>query len=312
MHHAGMFSAADRDLAELAAKQHSIFTRADARKAGLKHRQIDHRVASFWICVHEGVYRMPGSPETWKGSLLAACRAASPPAGISHRSGGALYEFPGGRLELVELTCKRWRRAKSQGLVVHEQIRIDERDITEVDGIPVMRPELVVLQLAGLRPFPRYVEAVIQAARRKRLITLESTREMFARHARRGVRGVQVMRTVLDEWDPSRRPTESEMETLLLQTLADGGWPRAVPQYEIFDRDGVFVARVDAALPDLRIAIEYDSIQEHSDEFQLADDARRRNRIVAAGWRVLSARNRDLKSGGNELLDAVAATVSAA
>src|SRR5436190_10804809 len=192
-----MFTDADRNLAELAAAQHAVFTRADARRAVLTERQIDYRVESFWIRWHDGVYRIPGAVRTWNGALLAACRAASRPAGISHRSGAALYELPGGRRDLVELTCARWSRAKSNGLVVHEQTRIDERDITEVDGIPVMRPELVVLEMAGLRPFAAYVEMVIQAARRKRLITFESTKEMFDRHARRGVRGVQVMRSVL-------------------------------------------------------------------------------------------------------------------
>jgi very-short-patch-repair endonuclease len=116
------------------------------------------------------------------------------------------------------------------------------------------------------------------------------------------------MRAVLDEWDPALRPTESDMETLLMQTLSDAGWPRPVPQYEVFDRNGLFVARVDAALPDLRIAIEYDSMQEHSDEFQLTRDGRRRNRIVGAQWRVLTARYRDLKNGGSELLDSIAET----
>jgi very-short-patch-repair endonuclease len=261
--------------------------------------------------MHDGVYRMPGAPHTWKGSLLAAVRAASPPAAISHRSGGALYELPGGRRDLVELTCARWRRTKCAGLVVHERVRAHGRDITEVDGIPVVRAELVVLELAGLRPFPDYVERVVQAARRQRLITYESTREMFFRHARRGVRGVQVLRAVLDEWDPAQQPTESEMETLLLRALISNGI-HAMPQYEIVDRTGTFVARVDFALPAQRIAIEYDSMQEHSDEFQLARDARRRNRIVAAGWRVLTARHRDLRTGARELIDAIAGTARSA
>lgn len=308
----GVFTDADRDLAEIAAAQHAVFNRADACKSGLTDDQIERRVTSFWVTIHEGVYRIPGSPQTWEGSLRAACLAASPPAAISHRAGGALYELPGGSRDLVELTCRRWRRPQHSGLVVHEQTRIDERDIGEVDGIPVMKPELIVLQMAGLRPSPNYVEMVIQAARRKRLITFASTKEAFDRHARRGVRGVQVVRAVLDAWDPDNQPTESEMETLLLRVLSDGGFPRPVPQHEILDRNRVFVARVDAALPNLRIAIEYDSMQEHSDEFQLTRDARRRNRIVAAGWRVLSARFRDLRSGGGELLDAIAETARSA
>jgi hypothetical protein len=307
-----VFTEADRALAELAATQHSVFTRADADDCGLTDDQIQHRVTNFWMTIHEGVYRLPGSPNSWKASLLAACRAASPPAAISHRSAGALYEVPGGWRHLIELTCRRWKRVQHPGLVVHEQTRIDERDIGEVDGIPVMKAEMVVLQLAGLRPNPRYVEGVIHAARRKRLITYESTREVFDRHARRGVRGVRVMRAVLDAWDPSQQPTESEMETRLLQVFSDGGFPRPVPQFEILDRNGGFVARVDVALPDLRIAIEYDSMQEHSDEFQLTRDAQRRNRVVAAGWRVLSARHGDLTNGGADLLDAVAQTARSA
>jgi very-short-patch-repair endonuclease len=307
-----MFSESDRRLAEVAARQHSIFTRLDAEHAGLKRGQIDRRVATSWQCLYDGVYRVAGVPPTWRGDLLAACLAASAPAAISHRSGGALYELPGGRENLVELTCRRWLRTQNPGLVVHEQTRIDEQDIGEVDGIPVMKAELVVLQLAGLLPRLRYVEAVIQAARRKRLITFASTKAMFDRHARRGVHGVQVTRAVLDAWDPDKQPTESEMESLLLQVLSDGGLGGVVPQHEILDRNGVFVARVDAALPGMRIAIEYDSVQEHSDEFQLTRDARRRNRIVAAGWRVLSARYRDLRSGGEELLDALAESARSA
>jgi very-short-patch-repair endonuclease len=300
-----MFSDADRALFRLAAAQHAVFTRGDAGKSKLTDDQIEHRVTSLWVTMYPGVYRTPGSPETWKGSLMAACLAAPAPAAVSHRSAGALYELPGGRRDLTELTCRRWRRAQRAGLVVHEQTRIDEHDIGEVDGIPVMLPELVVLQLAGLRPFPDYVERVVQAARRNRLITYASMREVFDRHARRGVRGVQVARTVLDEWDPARQPTESEMETLLLQTLSARGL-RVVTQFEILGRNGVFVARVDLALPERKIAIEYDSMQEHSDEFQLTRDARRRNRIVAAGWRVLSVRHRDLGTGAPELFDAIA------
>jgi very-short-patch-repair endonuclease len=217
----------------------------------------------------------------------------------------ALYDLPGGRTDLIELTCKRWLRARRPGVVVHESSRIESADITEVDGIPVMRPERVVLELAGLRPSPRFVEMVIQSARRKRLITYESAHAFVNQHARRGVPGVKALRSALEVWDPTQRATDSEMETRLLQLLRRSGLTTAVPQFEICDATGQLVARVDVALPDQRIAIEYDSKQEHSDEFQLAHDARRRNKIVANGRRHISARHVDLVSGGTELPDAI-------
>jgi very-short-patch-repair endonuclease len=97
------------------------------------------------------------------------------------------------------------------------------------------------------------------------------------------------------------------METLLLQALRRSGLPEPVLQYEVFDPQGRFVARVDAAYPEHRVLIEYDSQQEHSDEWALARDASRRNRLLPLGYQPLVARHRDLKNGGNELGAAIRA-----
>jgi very-short-patch-repair endonuclease len=147
---------------------------------------------------------------------------------------------------------------------------------------------------------------VVQSARRRRLLTYESTREVFDRHARRGLKGVKALRIVLDRWDPDGRPTESEMETILLQTLRRNGLPEPVLQHEVRDDQDHLVARTDAAYPSALIAIEYDSKQEHSDEFQLERDARRRNALQANGYAVLSARHADLQAGGGELCEQIA------
>lgn len=193
------------------------------------------------------------------------------------------------------------------GLVVHESRRLDTRDIQLVDGIPVTTPERTILDLASQFPSAGYLEFVIQAARRKRLITYESTKEMFDRHARRGLKGVSALRAALERWDPESRPTESEMETMLLLALRRSGLPEPVVQYDALDAAGRFIAQTDAAFPTFRIAIEYDSKQEHSDEFQIARDARRRNALQVAGYVVLSARHADLRAGGTDLCDQISA-----
>jgi len=285
----------DSALARLASAQHGVFSINDARSVTMTDTEIKWRVENIWARLYEGVYRMAGAPVTWRGDLLAATLAAGSGSAISHRSAAALDELPGGRVDLVELSCVRWKRTIKPSLVVHESRRLDERDITSVDGIQVTTPERTIIDLASCFPRERYLEYVVQAARRKRLITYESMRATFNRHARRGLKGVAALRIVLDRWDPESRPTESDMETMLLHPLRDHGLPDAVLQHEIG------VHRVDAAYPAARIAIEYDSKQEHSDEFQLAKDARRRNALQAAGWVVLSARHADLKRGGQEL-----------
>jgi very-short-patch-repair endonuclease len=299
----------DRALTDLAETQDGIFTNDDARRAGLSKRQVDRRVGYSWSLVYDGVYRVSGAPVTWHSGLRAAALAAGDGAAISHRSAAALYEIPAGSREFIELSCVRWKRTVQPNLVVHESRRLDARDIHLVRGIPVTTPERTLLDLASQFPRANYLEFVIHATRRKRLLTYESTREMFDRHARRGLKGVAALREALERWDPSSRATESEMETLLLQALRKSGLPEPVVQYEVTDAAGHFVARADAAYPSFRIAIEYDSMQEHSDEFQIARDAARRNRLLAVGYVVVSARHVDLKRGGTEICDLIAATI---
>lgn len=300
-----MWTDADRKLAQVAARHHGVFTVDDAVAAGLTHGQIDRRAAGVWLREFDGVYRMPGVAATWQTRLVAACRAAAPPAAASRRSGAAVYELPGGRPDLAEIVCRRWQRSRHGGVIVHESTRLDERDITEVNGIVVVTAERLILELAGARPDPNYVEMVIHAARRKRLITYESTFDTFDRLARRGVPGVKAMRIALERWDPADRVTHSEMEVLLVQKLRAHGLPKPVTQFRIHDEFGNVVAEVDAAYPQWKIAIEYDSKQEHSDEFQLQRDARRRNDILAAGYAVFSVRHEELRSGGSRLAEQV-------
>ncbi|MGH8977179.1 MAG: hypothetical protein ACRDV7_03810 [Acidimicrobiia bacterium] len=302
-----MQTEADRRLYQWAEAHDGVFNRSTALDCGLTHRQIERRASGPWIRLYQGVYAVPGAPLTSRGVLRAACLAGAPHAAVSHRSAAAYYDVRGGSRGLLELTCPRWLRTIHTDLVIHERSRIVPGDIQLIDDLPVYRPECVALQLAGIYRSVDFIEAVLQSMRRQRLITYESTHRMFVAQARRGVRGTRVMRAALELWNPTHRATDSEMETLLLQTVRGRGFPSVVPQYEIFDHLGRFVARVDAAIVEWKAAVDYDSKQEHSDEFQIARDNSRRNRILAAGWTPIVARHRDLLAGGDELVAAIRA-----
>jgi hypothetical protein len=301
-----MHTAADQQFLAWVESHDGVFDLTAARDAGLSQRQIERRRPG-WTPMYRGVYRLRGVPLSPRGALRAACLAGAPHAAVSHRAAAAYYDVRGGDRETLELTCPRWLRTAHPDLVVHERTRVAPGDVQLIDDLPVYRPECVALQLAGIYRSPDFVEAVLQSMRRKRLITYESTLRMFTTHARRGVRGVRAMRVALEHWDPTHRATESEMETLLLQVLRERHLPRAVPQYEIFDNAGRFVARVDAAIVEWKAAVDYDSKQEHSDEFQIARDNSRRNRLWAAGWTPIVARHGDLLAGGAELAAAIRA-----
>jgi predicted transcriptional regulator of viral defense system len=171
---------AEKELARLAAEQHGVFTHIEAKKVGLTDRQIERRVASDWESLFEGVYRFRGTPATFNGGLLAACLNAAEPAGASRRAAAFVYGTRDAQ-ELIEITCRRWKRTRVSGPIVHESSRFDEADITIVDRVPIVTPERLVFDVAATRPYPDAIEGVIQALRRKRLITYSSMLETYER-----------------------------------------------------------------------------------------------------------------------------------
>jgi hypothetical protein len=85
----------------------------------------------------------------------------------------------------------------------------------------------------------------------------------------------------------------SPQETRLRLLIGRSGLPAPTAQFSVCDGP-VFVARVDFAWPEHRVAVEYDGLW-HAEEGQFAKDRRRLNRLLAAGWRVVFVTAADLR-----------------
>jgi hypothetical protein len=86
----------------------------------------------------------------------------------------------------------------------------------------------------------------------------------------------------------------SPQETRLRLLLHSSPLSRPVAQYTIYDAEGRFVARVDFAWPDLRLALEYEGVW-HGEPQQVSKDRARLNRLTACGWRVVFVTAADLR-----------------
>lgn len=86
--------------------------------------------------------------------------------------------------------------------------------------------------------------------------------------------------------------SESPQESRLRVGLVLAGLPPAVPQFEV-RHQGRFLASVDLAYPEAKLAIEYDGLW-HAAPGQLGRDRRRLNALVSAGWRVIHVTAADL------------------
>jgi very-short-patch-repair endonuclease len=101
----------------------------------------------------------------------------------------------------------------------------------------------------------------------------------------RGRRGAGVIRPILEDRNGLDRAPESPLETKLLALLRRSPLPMPELQYEIWDGP-LFVARVDFAYPERKLAIEVDGFQFHSGRESFDRDRRRLSAISALGWRL--------------------------
>lgn len=81
------------------------------------------------------------------------------------------------------------------------------------------------------------------------------------------------------------------METRLRYLLISHGLTRPSVQTVLSDETGQFLARADLYYPSKRLAIEYDGT---SHRYSRADDNRRQNRMLEAGFRLLRFTSGDI------------------
>jgi putative AbiEi antitoxin of type IV toxin-antitoxin system len=289
----------------MAAKQHGVIARAQMAELGLTRAKIEWRVATNrWERLRPGVYGIAGSPPSWRRDLIAACFAAGPRAAASHRSAALLRGLAGFDLCLPELTVPRDRRRLLPGVVLH-WADLSSVDVTVVDAIPVTSAARTMIDLAAVVSRDNLEEALDDALRRK-IVTLSWLKWRLTRIGRRP--GVAVIRDLVQERTDRSGVPESVLETKVLRVFKKGGLPRPVIQHEVPETDGSI--RVDAAYPELRIAIEVDGWDPHGGRIPFDKDRARRNVLTGLGWYVVHVTWTDLKERPEEVIRTVRAVIA--
>ncbi|HWC12471.1 MAG TPA: DUF559 domain-containing protein [Acidimicrobiales bacterium] len=270
----------------IARTQDGLVTLEQARAAGLSARGARRRVElGRWQRSLQGVYRAAGAPRSWRQDLLAACLAAGPEAVASHRSAAALWDLDGIGPGWLELSVSRPRCHRLPGVIVHRSTDLDLTKAVVRAGIPVTDPARTILDLGAVAPVWK-VEAALESALGRRLVSVAGLRVALAAVARRGRRGAGVLRALLEERSDAARVTESVLEQRLLRLLGAHSLPSPVTQHEVRVGERL-VGRVDFAYPGQRLAVEVDGYESHSSLAAFGRDRARQNDLVAAGWTVL-------------------------
>jgi hypothetical protein len=170
-------------------------------------------------------------------------------------------------------------------------IRVRRAELSHLDvrgrrGFRVTTPEATAVRLAALLPRDDAVVAVDQLIATG-AVDLEPIRALAS--VGRGPGSARARQVCALADGRAESPQETRLRLLMLR----GGLPTPVPQFSV-RVDGRFVARVDFAWPDRKVAVEYDGLW-HADDRQFAEDRQRLNRLHAAGWRIVFVTKRDMR-----------------
>jgi hypothetical protein len=148
----------------------------------------------------------------------------------------------------------------------------------------VTSPARTICDLSAVAPMATVARALDDALRRH-LTTVRHLERVFTPMANRGRHRGRVIRALLEQRVDGFDPGESPAEERIVRWFTEAGLPRPVQQHRVAV-DGLTL-RLDAAYPDLRIAIEYDGWDAHRIRTRFDSDRARGNDLEIRGWMVL-------------------------
>ena len=276
----------DEAVGRIAAAQHGVFARRQARELGATGEAIDWRVTcGRWEALPDGVLRMPGAPATARQAVMAATLAYEGAA--SHSTAAALLGIPGFSLRPVEVTVRRRPYRVAHVAIWHRSRVLSESHLVVVEGITTTSTVRTVFDLAG-RLHPGRAERVLDTVLTRNPALVKEFHSMLPELACKGRTGIAVMRELLKRCGPGYIAPASELEARALAALEAAGLPEPIRQFRA-GSEHEWLGQVDLAYPDHRLLIELDSRLHHSSLVDMEHDKERYSALAAAGWRVIQA-----------------------
>lgn len=291
---------------------------ADARRLGLDRRILTRLVESgILVRLGHALYGLPGAGQ--RGQPCAGpCRLAHVAhytgGAISHASAARIYGFnpqclPGVR---EHLTMPRGlRRRVPPGIVLHRTTVFRPVDVRRHSGLLLTSPARTLVDLAGERE-PLSDDCLVDLFDHlvaARSVVPSDVGRYLACTAH--IPGVRRARRLLEPAIGGNK-VDSAAERSLLRLVDDARLPAPETQFVLRTRDGAFVARLDAAWPARKLAVEVDGYRYHSGTKAFRHDRERATRIQLEGWTLYRTTPAEIRDGAPTLLAALRRALFAA
>jgi very-short-patch-repair endonuclease len=250
--------------------------------------RVDKHTVSAWVRRQRLLRPLPGVvvlPERWQEWPTRATAAVLSTGGaLSHTSALAVWRVvPGEGPIHVSVPADR-RALRRPGLVVHRVVALA---VDRLGPFPVTSLPRAVIDTWGLahgttarRARERARGVVIGTVRERQVTARELRTELGRRPALPG------RRALIDLLDLVEQGCQSELEIWGVRNVLCGpGMPRFVQQHPVRLPWGT--VHLDAAIPDLKVAVELDGAAFHGSAEARERDIRRDAALAARGWVVL-------------------------
>ena len=270
-------------VAELAARQWGVVTRAQLVQVGMATRGISDWVRAGRLHrLYRGVYAVGHDRLRLEGRWLAAVFACGPRATLSHRDAAALWELRQSASALVDVTVpsRNGRRAQ-RGIRLHRTSRLGPDEVTVRHGITVTTVARTLLDLADVLDTQALKRVITEAEYLNRLDMTAINAAVDANPGRRGAR-----LTAAAGARPHR--TRSRLEDRFLSF---------VERHRVDEPEtGVWIEgyETDFLWRDAKLVVELDGLAAHRTTAAVKRDRRRDRVLWRAGFRTMRLTGEDL------------------
>jgi predicted transcriptional regulator of viral defense system len=260
-------------VAELAARQHGVVSRAQLIDCGVSGSAIARWVATSRLHrVHPRVYAVGHSALSLDGRLVAALLYAGPQALLSHTTAGWVWSLIDAAPKRIHVTVPGRRRSLPAVRLHHSR----HAETAHHRDLPVTTVARTLLDLAAVLPAGQLRRALAEADYR-RLLEPPELKSVLCR----GRRGSAGLRRAFDAHHPRLAATLSVLEERFLELCEDAGLPPPEVNAKVAG------LMVDALWRPPRLIVELDGHAAHGSRAAIERDRHREIALRAAGYLVL-------------------------
>ncbi|CAN5193601.1 DUF559 domain-containing protein [soil metagenome] len=294
----------------LAATQHGLVSRAQAREVGATFEILRRCTALEWEPAGSSVLRLVGSVATDHQRCMAAVLSAGRGALASGITAAFLWSLPGfGPRPLHVSRSHGAKHRRSPLAILHHTRFLPAHHGRLHEGIPVTSVARTVFDLAAWL-HPARTERALDNALHRRLVALEELRAVAIELFEHGRTGTVLMRELLEARGAGYIPVASGLEARFLALLVAAGIE--LPERQVDLGGECWVGRVDFYYRRLRLIIEIDGEAFHTSKLDRELDSRRDCALRAAGFEVLRIKEHLLRGQPEEVIAKVRAALGLA